>query len=686
MPVRVVAVIQARMSSSRLPGKVLADLAGKSVLEHVIYAAQTAAGIDCVSVATSVDPSDEPIVERCRHIGVPVYRGPLDDVLSRFGVAVDGEGLEDGDAVVRLTADCPMLDPWVIGLVVDKFRQGQLHFVSNTDPASWPDGLDCELFSVAALRAAIAEASRPSDREHVGPFIRRNRARFPHAVIRCPAGQCERHRWTLDTPADLDFIRQVAGRLGCAEMHDFSKVMALLRSDDSLMALSLRPHAEHRHDEAKNYRGFRASAGFAGSNRRLERARRTIPLGAQTFSKSHIQFPSGHAPLFVSHGVGGRVFDVDGNEFVDLVGGLLPVVLGYCDPDVDEAVRRQLERGISFSMTTDLEADVAERLVELVPCAEMVRFGKNGSDATTAAIRLARAATGRERVAVCGYHGWHDWYIGSTTREKGVPKAVIGLTDKFAYNDLTSLEELVSRHPGAYAAVIMEPMNAVDPRAGFLEGVRAICDREGIVLVFDEIITGFRYGLGGAQKLFGVTPDLATFGKAMANGMPLSAVVGKSSLMMEMEEIFFSGTFGGEALSLAAALATIAKLERTDGIGQLWKTGQVLATAVEERIAARGLGDAVELVGRAPWKIVSFKPGFGATAEAIRTKFLLEMIERGVLIGASHNVMVAHNGADVAHILWAYDGALEAIRESLDRKTLEASLPCPVIKPVFRVR
>ena len=222
----------------------------------------------------------------------------------------------------------------------------------------------------------------------------------------------------------------------------------------------------------------------------------------------------------------------------------MPVVLGYRDPDVDDAVRRQLDLGITFSLATELEAEVAEKLVDAVPCAEMVRFGKNGSDATTGAVRVARAATGREIVAVCGYHGWHDWYVGSTTRNKGIPKAVQGLTEQFEYNNLGSLQSLFDKHPGRIAAVIMEPMNMIEPEDGFLQSVAALTRKEGAILIFDEIITGFRFARGGAQEYFGVTPDISAFGKALGNGMPIAAVVGRREIMMEMEEIFFSSTFG----------------------------------------------------------------------------------------------------------------------------------------------
>ena len=227
----------------------------------------------------------------------------------------------------------------------------------------------------------------------------------------------------------------------------------------------------------------------------------------------------------------------------------MPNILGYCDPDVDYAIRHQLTRGISMSLPTSLECELAERLVQHIPSAEMVRFGKNGTDATSAAIRLARAATRRDRVVAVGYHGWQDWYIGATARRLGVPAAVSELTDMVPFGDLEAMEATLKSHANEYAAIILEPTGAVEPPQSYLKDLKKLAHEHGALLIFDEIVTGFRWGLGGAQAKYNVTPDLSAFGKAMGNGMPISAVVGRSDVMRLMEDIFYSGTFGGEALS-----------------------------------------------------------------------------------------------------------------------------------------
>jgi glutamate-1-semialdehyde 2,1-aminomutase len=426
---------------------------------------------------------------------------------------------------------------------------------------------------------------------------------------------------------------------------------------------------------------------YARSNEMLQRAEKVIPLGSQTFSKSRIQYPQGQAPLFLTHGRGGRVWDVDGNEYVDLVNGLLPVVLGYCDPDVDGAIRAQLDKGITFSLATELEIELAELLVEIIPSAEMVRFGKNGSDATSACVRIARAATGRDRIAAGGYHGWQDWYIGATTRHKGVPGAVRALTHKFPFLDIEALEALLSRHKGEFAAVILETVGASEPTRAQLEAIRDLTHRHGALLIFDEIITGFRVALGGAQARYGVTPDLSAFGKSMGNGMPISAVVGRADLMGEMEHIFFSSTFGGEALSLAAALATVKKLCDRNVIDDLWNKGASLADGLRRLIVRHGLAHVIAVEGVPSWTLLSFRDASNASSkEAVKTLLMIEMLRRGVLSAASHNICYAHDADDMKQVLDAYDHALASVAEAIRAGDVEARLGCPVIRPVFAVR
>tara|TARA_R110000787_G_scaffold31939_1_gene84549 strand:- start:326 stop:1627 length:1302 start_codon:yes stop_codon:yes gene_type:complete len=425
---------------------------------------------------------------------------------------------------------------------------------------------------------------------------------------------------------------------------------------------------------------------YAQSQALFARASKTVPLASQTFSKSHLTYPQGRAPLFLDRGEGCRVTDVDGNEYVDFVSGLLPVILGYGDPDVDGAVIEQIGRGVTLSLATRLEMELAELLAEIIPCAEMTRFGKNGSDATAGAVRLARAHTGRDRVAVCGYHGWQDWYIGVTPRNRGVPKAVRELTHTFPYNDLEALDRLLGAHPGEFACVIMEAMNAVEPAPGYLEGVRDLAHAHGALFVLDEIITGFRYALGGAQELFGITPDLATFGKGMGNGYAISAVTGRADVMHLMEEIFFSFTAGGETVGLAGGLATIRKLRDCDVVAHLWRSGERVQAALEKKLAAHDLREALAPVGKAPWLLIGFRDCGPCTAWQIKTLFMQEMLARGILIQSSHNFSFAHKDADLDILLAAYDEVLPILADAVHNGAMDHLLQGPAMAPLFQVR
>lgn len=416
------------------------------------------------------------------------------------------------------------------------------------------------------------------------------------------------------------------------------------------------------------------------------RAEQSIPLGSQTFSKSRLCFPYGAAPLFIERGEGATVWDVDGNQYLDFASGLLAISLGYCDPDVNQAVLEQLNLGSIFSLPHRLETEVAEQLIELIPCAEMVRFGKNGTDATSASIRLSRAVTGRERVAVCGYHGWQDWYIGSTTRHLGVPECVRELTHRFDYNDLTSLRTQLEAHPGEFAAVILEPMNVAWPTPEFLPGLRQLCDEHGALLIFDETITGFRFHLGGAQTLFGVTPDLAAFGKGMANGFPISAVVGRREYMRRMEDIFFSGTFGGDAIALAAANAVIKKMRRLDVPARLAERGRQLLNGLDALLQRLDAPSWLKSAGHPSWSFLLIGDSANHSSWLLKSYFIQELCKRGILSLGSHNINLAHGEEDVVRLLEVYAEILPTLIRLDAEGAIHQALDGEPIQPVFKVR
>ena len=423
---------------------------------------------------------------------------------------------------------------------------------------------------------------------------------------------------------------------------------------------------------------------YKKSEQLLERALKSIPLASQTFSKSLTQYPKGVSPFFIEKGKGSKVWDVDGNEYIDFVNSLAAVTLGYCDADVDKVVQEQMKNGVTFSLPHKLEMEVAEKLIEIIPCAEKVRFAKNGTDATSAAIRIARAYTGKEHIAVCGYHGWQDWYIGSTTRDLGVPQSVKELTHKFEYNNIESLEKIFQEQE--LACVIMEPMNIEYPKDGFLKGVKELAHKNNALFILDETVTGFRYSLGGAQELFDVMPDLATFGKGMTNGYPLSAVVGSSEVMQKVEDIFFSGTFGGETLSLAAASSIIDKYKKKQVIEHFSEVGTYLLEQLNQLIDNKGLSAIFWTSGHPSWSFLHIKEQEKYNTFEIKTFFLQEMFKRGILTLGSHNISFSHTKEIVDQLLDVYAEVLPMVKENIKNKTLLENIQGDVLQPLFKVR
>lgn len=692
---KVVAIIQARMGSTRLPGKVMMDLAGHRVLEWVVRACEAAPGVDSVWVATSDLPADDVIFNWCEDMSINCARGSETDVLDRMHACAT---IAEAGVSIRITGDCPFVDPEVIGHVVRMMRDNaDCLYCSNTSPRTYPDGLDIQAMRYRALDAAFCEATRPIDRDCVTTFIERNRSRFPAEAVINPLGNRASERWVLDTAADYEFCKAIATIWGW----DNGPPSQL----DILNILDVRPDLRaHNRDGIMNERYFDALAEepiyerkYTRSQEAFQRAKAVIPLAAQTFSKSHLQYPQ-PSPLFLSHGDGCLAWDVDGNEYVDLVSALLPNVLGYRDPDVDGAVRRQLSAGTSFSLATELEAELAETLCRLIPCAEAVRFGKTGTDVTSAAIRVARAFTGRERVLVAGgYHGWQDW---STQRDLGVPEAVKALTKRIPFGDKVAADRAIDQRvnvgmgalamswdeiakiedqakKGWIAAIIVEPEG--DP--GYLEHLRWLCTRYGPLLIFDEVITGFRVDLGGAQKFWNVIPDLATFGKSMANGMPISALVGRKDIMAKFEppdNVFYSGTFFGETLSIAAAIATIKKLERESVIPKLWEKGARLADEADNLIYKHKLTDFIQISGLGPFKRLKFRD------DKIAALFRREMVASGTLIVASHNVSHSLGEPEIKRVLKSYDHALGVVAGARLLNDLDSMLGGATVTPTVR--
>ncbi|SHL14342.1 spore coat polysaccharide biosynthesis protein SpsF [Desulfatibacillum alkenivorans DSM 16219] len=678
----ILGVIQARMGSTRLPGKVLEDIAGKPMLLHVVNRLQSARLVDKTLVATSTRPGDDPVAELCSREKIPCFRGSEDDVLDRFYQAAKEH---QASVVVRVTGDCPCLDPSVVDKVAAAYQQSKCDYAANILVYTYPDGLDVEVFSMEALETAWKTATLPGDREHVTPFIR-NSPDFSRVNVENETELAYKDlRLTVDEPQDLEFVRELYARLG-ASGFGLEQVLDLLQKEPQLIDIN----AGKIRNEGF-YKTLVKEDPMPGeklvldkSEAMLEQAKKLIPSASQTFSKCPTQFVRGAAPVFLQKGKGSHVWDVDGNEFIDFPMALGPIILGHNYPEVTEAATAQAREGIAFSLPHPLEVEVAQMLTEIIPCAEMVRFGKNGSDVTAGAVRAARAYTNRDMIAFCGYHGWQDWYIGTTTRNRGVPETTAALSKGFAYNDLDSLKSLFEKFPGKIAAVIMEPVGVVRPYEGYLQDVKNLAHENGALLIFDEVITGFRLALGGAQEYFGVTPDLACVGKAMANGFPISAVVGRRPVMELFDEIFFSFTFGGEAVSLAAAKATIEVIRSKNIFPHLWELGGILMDGATVLAREFGLEDHINCIGYEPRSLMTFKEKSGEESLLLKSLFQQECLKRGVLFSGGQNMCFSHTHADIEHTLRAYRAAMEILAKAIDKNDVEERLEGKPVEPVFR--
>jgi len=416
------------------------------------------------------------------------------------------------------------------------------------------------------------------------------------------------------------------------------------------------------------------------SDKLYQKALNLIPSVTQTLAKGPQQNVKGIAPKYLVKGKGSHVWDVDGNEYLDYNMAIGPLSLGYAYNKVDQAIRKQLKDGITFSLMHPLEVEVAEILNKIIPNAESVRYSKTGADVTSAAVRVARAFTKREKILCCGYHGWHDWYISVTDRNSGIPKAVQDLTFTFNYNDIQSVIDSIDDDT---AAVILEPFVFEAPKDNFLHKLRDVCTKNGTLLIFVEMWTGFRIALGGAQEFFKVKADLATFSKAVANGMPLAILAGRKDVMSVLEkDVFFYTTFGGEALSLAAAKATIKELKNKKVPAYLAKQGRKLKNGYNQIAESLNM-PYTKCIGYECRSLVTFDSTAGNPLE-MKSLVQQEMIKRGILWGGFHNMSLSHSNTDIEYTLISYKEVLPILKKAVDEKDIRKYLKGEPVESVFR--
>ena len=425
------------------------------------------------------------------------------------------------------------------------------------------------------------------------------------------------------------------------------------------------------------------------------RALQLIPGGTQLVSRRPTRYASGVSPAYATRAKGARFWDVDGHEYIDWVSGIGAIILGYCDEVVDDAVHEQISRGTMYSVNHELEIELAEELCRTIPCAEMVRYAKCGGEACAIAVRIARGATGRDKILFCGYHGWHDWYLAANLTEEaslnshlfpgiepiGVPQALEGTAIPFPYGDLATLGNLLDDHRREVAAIIMEPLRSELPPEGYLAGVRKLCDDRGVVLIFDEVSCGFRTRLGGIQELVGVTPDLAVFAKAISNGYPMGAVVGKRAVMKQAAPMFISSTYWSDTIGLRAALTTIQELRRRNVSAQLDSLGKEIMQRMNQ--AANETGLTVVCRGLPTHPLLAFQADDPATKSKLTTLYIQEMAKRGCHGYAAFYLNAAQGHAEVEQTAAAAKEVFALMKDGLDRNKLDSLLECDLSQDAF---
>jgi glutamate-1-semialdehyde 2,1-aminomutase len=661
------------MGSTRFPNKVMRPICGTPMIGVLLERLAEARRIHAIVVATSADPRNQPLADYVEALGFLVYRGSEADVLDRYYRAAE---MARADVVVRVTGDCPLIDPGVVDTVCERFEGEPADYVSNIEPPTYPDGLDTEVFSFAALARAWREARAPREREHVTPFLRES-AQFRRLNV-AHAEDHSGERWTVDVPADYEVVQKVFEHFHPRRDFSWLEVLQL--------------HDEHPEIFMANQEQSRNEGMLQGTGQKLwGRAKHIIPGGNMLLSKRAEMFLPQQWPAYFSRAKGCRVWDLDGREYIDMsIMGIGTNILGYGHPEVDDAVRGVIDAGNMSTLNCPEEVYLAERLVEMHPWAEMVRFARTGGEANAVAIRIARAASGRDKVAICGYHGWHDWYLAANLGDeqnlaghllpglepKGVPQALRGTVLPFRYNNIGELEALLAQHD--VGVIKMEVSRTTAPAIEFLQQVRQLATEKNIVLIFDECTSGFRQSFGGLHKLYGIDPDVAMFSKALGNGYAISAIVGRRAIMQAAQETFISSTFWTERIGPTAALKTLEVMEREQSWERITSTGLLIAQRWQDLAAKYDLP--IQLNG------LPALAGFGfQVPDALKYKTLItqEMLKQGFLAATSVYVCIDHKPEIVDRYFEALEPVFSVLADCRAGRDIDALLEGPVCHAGF---
>ena len=672
---KVVALVQARTGSVRLPQKVLKPILNKPMIELLLSRLSRSTELDEIVVATSKEKRDDKLESTVESLGFKCTRGSEKDVLDRFYKSAK---FFEADVIVRITGDCPLVDSYLVDECIREYKKQEVDYFSNIDPVTYPDGLDIEVMSFQSLERANLEAETDFDREHVTPYIR-NSDSFSKSSIQHEedlSGQ----RWSVDEPEDLIVVSKIFEYFSPDIFFGWKKVIELLE---------IRPEIFEENKIIKNNEGANMGTG----QKLYKRAKRIIPGGNMLLSKRPEMFLPEQWPSYFSKAKGCKVWDLDGNEFIDMsIMGIGTNILGYGHLEVDEAVHKIIETGNMATFNCSEEVLLSEKLLELHPWADMVRLARAGGEINSMAVRIARASTGKDKIAICGYHGWHDWYLSTNLNNDknldghllpglqtdGVPRGLIGTTLPFNYNDIDQLEALIKDNKDEIAAIKMEVSRNEGPEDNFLQKVRDLATENNIILIFDECTSGFRETFGGLHKKYGIEPDLALFGKALGNGYAISACIGRQEFMQAAQQTFISSTFWTERIGPSAALKTLEVMERSKS----WKTITEIGNQISKRWNT--LSNKFEL-DIDTWGLPALS-GFTFNSENnlyYKTFITQEMLKKGYLAANSIYVCTEHTQELVDSYFEALEPIFEIIKDCENGQDINSMLEGPVCHSGF---
>ena len=671
---KIVALVQARMGSTRLPNKVMMPIGGIPMIALLLSRLSKAQELDQIIVATSVDERNQPLIKHVQKLGYACEQGSENDVLDRF---VQAARKHQADVVVRITGDCPLVDPELVDEAIQRFKAANVDYFSNASPPTYPDGLDIEVCTFKALEQASRETNKPFDHEHVTPYLREP-GRFNTAAMQ-HSRDLSVLRWTVDEPADFAVIEKVFQYFHPRIHFSWSEVLDLQLQQPEIFNT--------------NQHLIRNEGATMGTGQKLwKRAKQIIPGGNMLLSKRAEMFLPDQWPAYFSKAKGCKVWDLDGNEYIDMsIMGIGTNILGYGHQEVDDAVRKTIDAGNMSTLNCPEEVYLAEKLIELHPWAHMARLARSGGEANAVAIRIARAASGKDKVAICGYHGWHDWYLSANLGDdknldghllpglepKGVPQNLRGTVFPFNYNNFAELEALVNAHD--IGVIKMEVVRNMGPQDNFLHKVRKLATERGIVLIFDECTSGFRETFGGLHKKYGVEPDMAMFGKALGNGYGITATIGKREVMEAAQTTFISSTFWTERIGPTAALKTLEVMGRIKSWDTITQTGLSIRQGWQKLADKHGLK--IDHWGLPSLTGFTFQ---SSNALAYKTLVTQEMLAKGYLAGNSVYVCIDHTPEVVAGFLDALDPIFALIKECDEGRDVMSLLKGPVCHGGFK--